>query len=64
MVDVVPTDPEGRVVSSESELAELGCELNPGGSKKAVPVVERNIRNIKRGSEASLTRCPIPYPTA
>jgi hypothetical protein len=46
-VDIVRNDPEGGVVSSESELAELGCQLNPGGSKEAVPVVERTIRTIK-----------------
>jgi hypothetical protein len=63
-VDIVRTDPEGGVVSSESELAELGCELNPVARRKQSQLWSAPSGLLRRGSEASLTRCPIPCHTA
>jgi hypothetical protein len=47
IVDVVRTDPESAIMALETEVAEAGCQLNPGGRGEAVPVVERTIRTIK-----------------
>jgi hypothetical protein len=63
-IDIVRTDPEGGVVSSEAELAELGCELNPGGSKEAVPVVELTIKGKEHRQYAPLHPTLLSYRSA
>jgi hypothetical protein len=61
-VDIVRTDPEGGVVSSESELAELGCEFKPGGSKETIPVVEGTIRTITERVRGIINTLPYTLP--
>jgi hypothetical protein len=46
-VRIVRTDPESAVAALDTDIAELGCQLNRGGKGEAIPVVERTIRTIK-----------------
>jgi hypothetical protein len=61
-VDVVRTDLEGAVMASEADIASLGCSLNPGGAKEAVPVVERTIRTIKERCRGIINSLPYTLP--
>jgi hypothetical protein len=42
-VEVVRTNPESVIVALETEVAEMGCLLNPGGTGEAVSVIEHTI---------------------
>jgi hypothetical protein len=45
-VRIVRTDRENAVAALDTDIAELGCQLNPDGEGEAIPVVERTIRSI------------------